>query len=182
MKKHNDEIEIFCPSCNNREFLEFEQSEQEQKLRCSSCGEIIYWHSCPGCGTGFYDKSEVRNCPDCDDKKSALHLLTKRKVWLAKTCPYCGGKIPFFPGFLETKRIYVDCPHCSQHPEITGVARSFILIFLWFVISVWTAERAGIIPWLTALPKILMIILTALVLVTGAVMILYLTLNLKKSD
>lgn len=61
-KSHNEEedyIELDCPNCENRVFLDKEMLEDEEDILCPNCNEVITFESsCGGCDCSCEDKED----------------------------------------------------------------------------------------------------------------------------
>lgn len=122
--KQDNTIEIFCPSCHDRMFLDINLSDQEQKLHCSRCGTSVYWHACPGCGTGYYDHQPAGPCPECTPAAPPV----RGPGWWSLTCPWCRSRIPL--GQILNRSIYITCPHCRGVSTVKGVPVLWILLWM----------------------------------------------------
>ncbi len=85
MTLNEDNLQIFCPTCEHENFIPFDECFVDHTISCKACNANIYWHSCPKCETGWYDLQPppLVNCPDCsaDDKKPNFRHYARNFIY-----------------------------------------------------------------------------------------------------
>ncbi len=62
----NEGIEVYCDFCQEvAGELSFDDSLEDQKIKCQVCTKAVYWFSCSVCDTGWCTSNPVKKCIEC---------------------------------------------------------------------------------------------------------------------